>query len=89
MDTCLLAGTTCLWTSPLDGKDGEGVAMVERTTRCRYPSVPPHQGESDAVNFIADVLNRGIPHQSSPNSPRTAFDTVIVAYKNAKTKINI
>lgn len=29
------------------GKDGEGVAMVERTASSRYPSVPPHQGESD------------------------------------------
>lgn len=40
------AGNPCIVESPLDGKDGEGAAMVERRARRRYPSVPSHQGES-------------------------------------------
>lgn len=46
LDTCVSAGKTWSLKSPLDGKDGEGAAMVERTASCRYPSIPPHQGES-------------------------------------------
>ena len=52
LDLCLILGTSTsagkTWSlkSPLDGKDGEGVTMVERTAGCRYPSIPPHQGES-------------------------------------------
>lgn len=35
--------------SPLDGKDGEGVTMVERTASRRYPSIPSYQGEPDVI----------------------------------------
>lgn len=45
LPTSASAGETRFLKSPLDGKDGERAGMVERTASCRYPSVPPHQGE--------------------------------------------
>ena len=52
----LSAGKTWFLKSPLDGKDGEGAAMVERTASCRYPSVAPHQGECVFIFKLCFVL---------------------------------